>query len=670
MEKETYASCITPSNMEYSDAYQTLLNTFASKRDAGDVARFLDSSCYKPVEEFFRSNYERNVSALRKYPYIFKRDFPGFTDLANVFIPGDVSCDYKKNRFAIYKKSSCSISSPVGFALFPPAEFPDITGMAGLLNEIYDPEFLEWVLKRSYENIILSAKVPCYSFYEDFEEFCSMLQLFDYSEILACERVVFLFGKEQAEEILIDPQAWPPHFFLSSPSVAQSYASGLIDKIIEARISRTRNKQTLLEEYYKNLTPQRIADRIKDKKARISFVTTRFSTAMQYFARDSVTALKTLGYDAELLIEKNDLCFVTDEVLHNHFAEFKPDIVVWINYLRNHTVPKNAVYVCWIQDFMSNLMSMDAAASVGALDFVLNQFSESREFKVFGYPEKRIVYAPIPVDDKIYRTYDLTQEEDEIYSTDICIISNSGDIEEAFAAFINKFESHPARDLVHKVFRTVKERIFDDVYRERADYYDYKQLFDLCNREFSSVGIDLCYDEFKKTFHEFKTGVIAYIYKVVPLLWLHERGYRMKIWGRAWPSHPILKKYAMGVAKNGETMSRILNASKISLGMNIAVTLHPRLFESTLSGSLYLANNVPAGLDWTDARNFLTENEEFMIFYNKKDLFDKIDRILGDERERLRIVENGANRIRENYTSLHVMEKLMTTMAERLAKAK
>ena len=62
------------------------------------------------------------------------------------------------------------------------------------------------------------------------------------------------------------------------------------------------------------------------------------------------------------------------------------------------------------------------------------------------------------------------------------------------------------------------------------------------------------------------------VYRQALVDWIIEAGFtNLKLWGQGWQESTKYKKYAMGVAPNGETLSKIYQASKIVVGNN---TLH------------------------------------------------------------------------------------------------
>jgi len=102
-----------------------------------------------------------------------------------------------------------------------------------------------------------------------------------------------------------------------------------------------------------------------------------------------------------------------------------------------------------------------------------------------------------------------------------------------------------------------------------------------------------------------------------------------------------------------------MQSSKIVLGNNFFYTGVARAWESMLSGAFYMSNNVPENEDLVNIRTIMTENENLVIFYDKKDLLHKINFYLHNEKERKKMIENGRKRALETMTFDAAMIKTM-----------
>lgn len=149
--------------------------------------------------------------------------------------------------------------------------------------------------------------------------------------------------------------------------------------------------------------------------------------------------------------------------------------------------------------------------------------------------------------------------------------------------------------------------------------------------------------------------------------WILDAGFtNIKLWGNGWTTEEKYKKYAMGPAKNGETLSKIYQASKIVLGNNIITTAAARAWESMLSGAFYLSNYIPEENDDVDIRKIIEVGKDVIMFYNREDLIEKLHYYLGHEDERQEMIKRGREAALEKMTYDVLMKRVLKEVAERL----
>lgn len=636
---------------------------------SGEIKDEITKNFYEPFKSKYRDNYVKNVSLFSGYPHIKRKDFPAFEELSYHFLPYGARIDPDASQFAMLNTRTDIFSPLLLMTLrLPPAiKTLNQKGKVILLNDVFDVSFISWALDDVYTDKLLTMRIPLFIYFKNFSKFVEYLQIFDFEKCLSTERLLFIFGRDELMQMIVDSAVIPPAFHISAPDADETDIGGLIEIAANNKIKNTLYYRNVVKEHYKTLTPSDIAGKIAAQSARIAFITTRFSTALQYFARDCVAALKNLGYDARIIIEDSDIAYSHEDIFLKCFATFKPEIAFCIDNKREiANAPSQAVFVCWIQDFLPHLFSRKSAAQEGPLDFVMNLMYSSSELQDLGYPADRMIDAPSTVNPDLYKHHELSVQELADYSADVCYISNSGDVDHALRQLMTFFKGEKHEKFIEKNFKTLADKIFGDIYHEKENYYDSALVRGLLLMELEKFSVKLNSEILNCITHSFKYELIGNIMKVVPLLWLHEKGYKMKLWGRPWSAHPILGKYAMGVAPNGEALSKILNASKISIGQNNGGTLHPRLMEAELSGSLYIGNHIPAPFDSVNAEKFLVEGEDYLRFYGREDLYAKIDRYLEDENGRMRIVANGRKKILESLTCDRLMKNVLDFIEKKL----
>jgi spore maturation protein CgeB len=348
--------------------------------------------------------------------------------------------------------------------------------------------------------------------------------------------------------------------------------------------------------------------------------------------------------------------------------DFKPDIVFSLDHFRWEMpfLPDNIIHIGWVMDVLPNIASQESASKIGSLDFVLNAFVSNIDFLLdFSYPSEAIIEAPVVANPYIYKSYTLNQKEKKLYSADICAFSNSGNPQKGLDYLLNLISASPNYDDLEKIFKLAYRDIYESFYHEDFFYSleDYRRfLFEHIKAHDISIPeetLDILAENWKQE--------IGYrILRSIPLEWLHEKGYDLKIWGSEWVDHPVLSSYAQGVAANGETLSRIINACQIVIGTNPGISTHPRVFESILSNSFYLAYRIPEEDDWANIRKYLREDQEIVFAYSREDLYRKVDYYLENDAARKKITRNARKKILEKLTYEALISRVLQEIVLKL----
>ncbi len=150
------------------------------------------------------------------------------------------------------------------------------------------------------------------------------------------------------------------------------------------------------------------------------------------------------------------------------------------------------------------------------------------------------------------------------------------------------------------------------------------------------------------------------VYRQVLVDWLLDAGFKkIKLWGKDWQKYRRYTDYAMGVAENGETLSKIYQSSKIVVGNNVQTTAAARAWEAMLSGAFYMSNYIPPEEDAVDIRKIIKANEELVMFYDKEDFLQKTEYYLTHEKERQKMIETGRKAALERMTYDSLMNRVM-----------
>lgn len=648
----------------YAEALECFVKCHGLNYRSQEVVDIIMEAYYEPNTEEFKLNYERNVDLLSRYPYITKQEFPDFSSLRRRFIP------FSDSEFVAYDLQSKEFTYRVD--LNPNATYSDTFKPNDVVISVeeYNVARVGRLAEETEDSqLLLTMKMPLYMYYHSFDKFLHCLQLWDLRQLLKPERIVFLFGKPELDDWFANPKVFIPSYILHLSADPQLHRY-FVQKL-ENNIDKMQTLEKSLNNYYRGITLKEIVDKVKSRKLKILFVTSRFTTALQFYIRDCALACEQLGIDNFVLIEEADIFRNTRLSWLEVLDSFRPDMVFIIDHFRyeNEWLPANILFVSWIMDPLDNIMSKETPAKLTPREYVLNLFISNREFTQLGYPAEKLIDSVTPTNPAIYKHYPLTDREFTDYSTDICIVSNAGNPETGLQQMLKPYVEVKNYELIEMAFRGIYQEVYDQAYHE-SPFYTVQEFETLLRKWFKRYGVIAAEDSFSGLAQNFRNIVGYRIMRSVPIEWLHERGHLMKLWGKEWTDHHKLFSYAMGVAQNGEVLSKIINASKIVLGTNPGVTAHPRVFETILSNSFYLGVNIPEEHDWANLRKYFIENEEIVFFNGREDLYQKVDYYLAHEEERARIIAKGQKKIKEQFTYKAMMSRVLDEIGERLGKVK
>ncbi len=640
---------------------EALLECYQLDYRKAEAEKTILEKCYMPYREQQKFCYMQNVAALRSYPNIYEHDYPEFDELRCLFIP------YTAAQLILYDRKEVHFSA---FNLQTQLDSSqcEINKVYMIKDEFRFSNIMSCETKSRDPQPYLWSKIPLLLYYTDFNDFVQFLQIADFRPLLSSERVVFLFGQQELKQYYAEPQALYPETILN-------IKNGERDELVQFIVQQCNQLQEEMSElqdriksYYSLISRRDILSSMQDGKPRILFYTSRFTTALQYYIRDCALACDVLGIPNQVLIEKSDLHRVTMPVWLRMLDEFKPHIIFSIDHFRWEMpfLPANNVFITWVQDILTHITSRESASRIGELDFILNAFVSNPNFLWdYGYPREAIIDGPVVANPHIYQTYTLTEAEMKQYGADICAFSNAGNPQKGLDYFLDLIRASPSYDQLEPVFKKAYRDMYEAFYREEIIYTldDYRKFL---SEYLEAYGVSFWAGNIDELVQEWRQEVGYRILRSVPLEWLYEKGYDLKLWGSEWLEHPILAACAQGVAPNGETLSRIINAGKIVIGTNPGISTHPRVFESLLSGSFYLAYRIPAENDWADIREYLQEDQEIIFAYSREDLYKKVDYYLANEEERRQVIQQASKKINAGLTYEALFERVLQEIGGQL----
>ena len=308
-------------------------------------------------------------------------------------------------------------------------------------------------------------------------------------------------------------------------------------------------------------------------------------------------------------------------------------------------------------------MNKSTPAKLSNRDFVMNHFTTWRKFRNIGYDEKLLIDAPVPANAYIYKPYQLSEQELEQYSCDICLVCHASDAEQHVDEIVSKFPKSLSESI-----RAVYEGYRDYVYETGELFYEEGMFAEYINgamQQHFSITFN------PKTLSFLVNDMYQWynqrVFRQVLVDWIIDAGFtNLKLWGNGWKSSIKYHKYAMGPATNGETLSKIYQASKIVIGNNTQTTSAARAWETMLSGGFYMSNYIPPESDVTDIRKIIEVGQDVVMFYGKEDLIQKIRYYLTEEEERTKMAERGRKAALEKMTFDILMERVINEVGTRL----
>lgn len=619
-----------------------------------DILDFvLDVFYYSRQEEYDRQ-YQENRRQLKDYAYFYGAEdapevhcYPLFAGEADIWYYDSI-----ESKFKNIKHYKIVMEEP-----------EDKVYLGSDLLWMEDILLLEKMTRM--KNPVLDMENPLLLVYHR-ETWELLLQVLDLKDLLAFDRIVFYDDIKRLEDSILEDGVQIP---------SRMFQNGASDEIIRTINDIQRKYEAKCEEYraeaarfYKSAGDD-IIRHIKEGIPKILFMTSRFTTVCQYHTKSCQTAAERMHLKTELIIEKDRLGRGDSFLLRvKKAALFKPDIIFCIDHLRfEHAIYMGeldeVVWVCWVQDPMPYLMDKNSPSKLGSRDIILNHLMTWKKFLAVGYDEKRLMDAPIPAVPYVYRPYALTSEEQERYGCDICFVCHASDVERWIEKKLQDVPEGNSRKIVCEIYEGYQRLAQES---ERC-FYAEEEFRQYVKSVLERHGISIT----EETVHKVAEGMFLElnqrIYRRLLVDWLLDAGYtNLKLWGNGWKANPKYAAYAMGPAQNGETLSKIYQASKIVVGNNIMCTAAARAWESMLSGAFYMSNYIPPEEDVTDIRKIMKVDEELVMFHDKRDFLQKVEYYLTHEEERKRMAEIGHKAALERMTFDELMERMIREIPERI----
>ena len=175
--------------------YQISFSTFVDLHKRGfmpsEIKDIMTLAFYQPNSKMQKKRYDKNCRLLKKYPYLFRKDFLDFEDLPVKFYPFDdnkyVPYDMQAREFGEFFAPYNQVISRNFFAdLDKPILAADVFSQ-------YELEYLNDNVRKSE---YVAKENHIYLHYADWGVFCSYLAVWDLAKILKERKIVYLIADE------------------------------------------------------------------------------------------------------------------------------------------------------------------------------------------------------------------------------------------------------------------------------------------------------------------------------------------------------------------------------------------------------------------------------------------------------------------------------------------
>lgn len=644
------------------------------------ILRLILEAYYEPNKENFRRRYVKNVRHLAVYERNFIREFPDFENLRFLPVPRT------EEEFYVFDKLNASFGAKV---CLRPAVVPR-GGISALDCLMMADTYRVAELKSIGEEVtkgytFYGSRIPVYLVWKR-EVMEVYLQLEDYEEIIKSRQ--FLFWGEAGSEaelaaFLRDDQAPLPRKFIGEipPHLLRVVRAAAAFRLEEFKRSRSAVGQLASgynREFYCRLLR-------RPRELRILFIVRRYCAPRlgeSIYADDNclfdcMTACQEIGITCDLYGPKSDIHWISYKgALLKKIAAFKPHVVFEVNRHKWEwgVIPDEFMQIVWVLDPPEALPKIYSPALAGKVrwnDFFIAMTPKFREGLIgSGYPAKQVIYQPLPVNTTLFDRQELTGAERARYEAEITYVSNVGNLQgylRRVVASLVEGRSNPEEirlieAFVRAICTAIEKKIISGEPLFTLPHYK-----EILRKEAENYGISFNPGKISELAFVAGMRVGNFCHRLVPLKWLAERGYALKLWGDEWHRNEEFRQFAGGALAHKD-VPKALSGAKITLGLQHQTTMHPRALEAMACGSLYLCKYIPPAHDLDPIQNHFTAGEDFVFFYDRDDLLRKIDYFLRHEEERLRIAESGRRKVRERFNHRCIMEKILSHVAGEISR--
>ena len=402
----------------------------------------------------------------------------------------------------------------------------------------------------------------------------------------------------------------PQPSVLVQQSTDRQSITPLFHEAIAGFDAREKSLMVQLKSHYASISAADFAARFEaagsSDKPRVLFLTSRFTTVLQYATRGAAEGFRALGWDTKVLIEQSLHHRISKLTMIEAMAAFKPDLIFQIDHLRyehEDVFPENLPFVTWIQDHLPHLTNANAGRHVSPRDYVLT-FASPLFVDTYHYPARQCIDMPMMLTTP-RSTAPLLMSD----APDLVYVSNvSRDPKSLEEMLVERAAPHLRPVMSQAIGRIMAEY---EAGRSLATHHDLRLLFeDVCSklsthppdRQTARTLLESLWNPLNIT-----------LFRQQALRWAasaaDELGLSLGLYGRGWETHPDFAKYARGVIENGEPLAALTRSAKINLNLEpYACFTHQRLLDGLVAGGFFLIREHPGNTLLQELLNFLVDH--------------------------------------------------------------
>ena len=456
-----------------------------------------------------------------------------------------------------------------------------------------------------------------------------LLETADLSDRLQPDRVHLFVGQQADRDFLRtldrEPNRVIPGVWFG---VGPRLQAGLT-AVNRLRVQRTSDNLAVLEKRYEVGHARHVLAALQGPRARplrIVFVTSRYTTVVQYLAADFATALQRLGHAAFVLLEERSGQELGYEYLTGKLLELAPDLVFLTNHTRpelGQVFPPGLPVVTWIQDELPVLADPAHIRALGPLDLVYGYSTTvQRRYQDLGYPwVGHLPFAvlaspPAPPADAC--------RDEVVYATHL------EEVGEAPLSGLGAWLEARLSALPRIPIGTPK---IEPLLREGCAALGHPLSDEVAQRLVFWCAM------FARRLDRLRVAdaVLA-------------AGLPLALHGRGWETVPRFRPHARGVVAPGESLRRLFRESKVVLHINGECNLHPRVLDGFSAGGFVLGRHEDSDDLPGETADQFDLGRELLLFRDDEEMARLIRRALTDEPWRRGVIAAAQARIQRAHT--------------------